>query len=294
MNQLLQNMQLAKELRWEVEKVPQSMQIPLEPRQKAYQHLMKGEFLPILKRDRCNISQLHSEMDVRRYKPFLPSNLPALCTASPELRDEATPVFLENSIIHVKGPIYKDMLLRFLKSLPNKTGFNAIRNIRYTVEDKPYWDDVEFYNLFPNLHTVEFKLDGAQIAFLRIVPRKLQPEQVFKWFQTHKLLPMEEIWKRMQANSIFECQSLKKVVIILKKFDITGFKRWKPVLECDPEPLMAKLIKWIREQFEARGMNVDVELKCEEDYFEEWDKMPEEEAINEENEEMMKLFDSAF
>ena len=103
---------------------------------------MKGEFLPILRRDRRNISQLYSEMDVRRNKPFLPSNLPALCKVSPELRDEATPVFLENSIIYVKSPIYIDMLFRFLKLLPNKIGFNAIRLIRYTVEDKPYWDDV--------------------------------------------------------------------------------------------------------------------------------------------------------
>jgi len=57
---------------------------------------------------------------------------------------------------------------------------------------------------------------------------------------------------------------------------------------------MVNLVKWIREQFEARGMNVDVELSCVEDDFEEWDKMPEDEAINEENEEMVKLFDSAF
>jgi len=29
----------------------------------------------------------------------------------------------------------------------------------------------------------------------------------------------------MQANSMFEYQSLKKVVVILEKFDISGFKR---------------------------------------------------------------------
>ena len=263
---------------------PRFMDLPLELRRKIYEYAMESDFFGV--NDRTKIVP-HSAVryGLRRpgfFYPFraeVPDFFPPICNASPQIRIEAVPVFLSNSILRLDMGDQVLVFKEFLETFPDNTAFKAVRHLEYhwsTTYDNNiklgvWGGTVPMFKLCPALHTIAFeyiygpgflKVDPTREAHTKTGPHRLKSDVEvqtellrYKRRNSLQLKTMEELVEDHGLQALCECPSLKTV--ILRCIIATHKPKEGGILE----RTMLELEEWLRKRFESCGQDVIVELK---------------------------------